>query len=94
MVTQETHYMSMVQLVEPSLTVSMDERKPKKLWCTVAYQARLNLGVWMTNFHCQQQGGAHNWLNLIRVTVPQVTGSNAPVYQNNFLTLYTTIIGT
>ena len=80
MATQETHYASMAQVVEPSSLDSIVTREPKKLRSTVAPQARIAPSVWMTGFHRQQLGGARMWVNLIRLTVPAVTGtSHGPV---------------
>ena len=75
MATQEIHYASMAQVVEPSPQGSSITRDPKKLWSMVVSQVPLVPSAWMTNFHRQRQGGAREWLNLIKVSVPAVTSS-------------------
>jgi hypothetical protein len=88
MTTQEIHYASMAQVVETSsLNLSLPQ-EPKKLWHTVADQARIAPSVWMTEYHHQQLGRARMWLNLIRITVPTVTGNAAPVYQDHYMASY------
>ncbi len=88
MATQEIHYASMAQVVEPSLQGSSVMRDPKKLWIMVVPQVPLVPSAWMTNFHRQRQGGAREWLNLIKVSVPAVTNSGPPVFTSHFMTLH------
>jgi hypothetical protein len=87
MATQEIHCASMAQVVEPSLQGCSIMQDPKKLWSMVAFQAPLVPLAWMTNFHRQRQGGAREWLNLIKVSVPAVTSSGPPVFTSHFMTL-------
>ncbi len=42
----------------------------------------------MTNFHRQHQGGAREWLNLIKVSVPADTSSGPPVFTSHFMILH------
>ncbi len=88
MATQEYHYASMAQVVEPSPQGSSVSRDPKKLWSMVVFQAPLVPSAWMTNFHRQRQGGARQWLNLTKVSVPAVTSSGPPVFTSHYLTLH------
>ncbi len=83
MATQEIHYASMAQVVEPSSTDSVILREPKKLRSMAGLQAHLVPEVWMTEYHRQWPGGARMWVSLIRIMVPAVTGNSAPVYQNH-----------
>jgi hypothetical protein len=78
MATQEIHYASMAQVVEPSSTDSLVTREPKKLQSTVDCQALFVPSVWMTNFHRQRLGRACNWLNLIKLTVPAMIRLRPP----------------
>jgi hypothetical protein len=39
----------------------------------------------MANYHHQRQGGAREWLNLIKVSVPAVTSSGSSVYTSQFM---------
>ncbi len=70
MATQETHYASMAQLVESSPVLTAIEQESKRIRLRMASHARFVPSVWMTNFHCQTLGGAREWLNLIKLTVP------------------------
>ncbi len=88
MATQEIHYASMAQVVEPSPQGSSVMRDPMKLRSMVVPQAPLVPSAWMTNFHRQCQGGAREWLNLIQVSVPAVTSSGPPVFTSHYLTLH------
>jgi hypothetical protein len=88
MATQEIHYVSMAQVVEPSPQGSSVMRDPKKLRSMVAFQVPLVPSAWMTNFHRQCQGGARQWLNLIKVSVPMVTSSGHPVFTSHYLILH------
>jgi hypothetical protein len=88
MATQEIHYASMAQVVEPSPQGSSIMRDPKKLQSMVVPQVPLVPSAWMTNFHRQRQGGAREWLNLIKVSVPMVTSSGPSVFTSHFLTLH------
>jgi hypothetical protein len=88
MATQEIHYASMAQVVEPSPQGSSITRDLKKLRSMVVPQAPLVPSAWMTNFHRQCQGGAREWLNLIKVSVPAVTSSSLPVFTNHYMTLH------
>jgi hypothetical protein len=88
MATQEIHYASMAQVVEPSPQGSLVTRDPKKLWSMVVSQVHLVPLEWMTNFHRQCQGGAREWLNLIKVSVPVVTSSSPLVFTSHFMTLH------
>ncbi len=88
MATQEIHYASMAQVVEPSPQGSSVTRDPKKLRHMVVPQAPLVPSAWMTNFHRQCQGGAREWRNLIKVSVPTVTSSGPPVFASHYLTLH------
>jgi hypothetical protein len=88
MAAQEIHYASMAQVVEPSSLDSIVMRESKKLWSMVASQARIAPSVWMTEYHRQQLGGARMWVNLIRITVPAVTGNDTPVYHDHHMALY------
>ncbi len=40
----------------------------------------------MANYHRQCQGGARQWVNLIKVSVPAVTSNRPPVYTSQFMT--------
>ncbi len=79
MATQETHYVSMAQLVESSPVLTAIKRESKRLQLRTASHARFIPLVWMTNLHHQQQGGACDWLNLIKLTVP-ATVSLGPLH--------------
>jgi hypothetical protein len=87
MAAQETHYVSMAQVVEPSSQNSIVTWESKKLWSTVASQVRIAPSVRMTGYHHQQLGEARMWVNLIRITVPAVTGNDTPVYHDHFMGL-------
>jgi hypothetical protein len=78
MATQEIHYASMAQLVESSLMLSVIVRESMQLWLTTVSQAHFAWSVWMTNFHRHQQGGGHNWLNLIKIMVPAMIQAWSP----------------
>jgi hypothetical protein len=78
MATQETHYASMVQLVESSLALMAIERESKRLRLRTASDALFIPSVWMMNFHRQQLGGAREWLNLIKLTVPVMVSLGPP----------------
>jgi hypothetical protein len=54
----------------------------------VVFQAPLVPSAWMTNFHRQRQGGAREWLNLIKVSAPAVTSIGPPVFTSHYLTLH------
>jgi hypothetical protein len=71
MAAQENHCASMAQLVESSMMLSAIKWESKKLWLMMVSQVRFAQSVWMTNFH-PQQGGGHNWLKLIKITVPSM----------------------
>jgi hypothetical protein len=86
MATHEIHYGSMAQVVEPSPQGSSVMQDPKKLWSVVVFQAPLVPSAWMRNFHRQHQGGAREWLKLIKVSVPAVTSSGPPVFTSHFMT--------
>lgn len=88
MAIQEIHYMSMAQVVEPSLTDSMIMREPKKLWSMVESQVHIAPSVWMREYHHQQLGGAWMWLNLIKIMVPVVTSNDTPIYQDHCMILH------
>ncbi len=88
MATQETHYASMAQLVESSLVLTAIERESKRLQLRRASHARFVPSVWMTNFHCQKLGGAREWLNLIKVTVPAMVSLGPPHLQTDPYALY------
>jgi hypothetical protein len=60
----------MAQLVESSPTLSVIERESKRLQLIKVSQVHFAWSVWMTNFHCHQQGGGYNWLTLIKIMVP------------------------
>jgi hypothetical protein len=42
----------------------------------------------MTEYHHQQLGGAWMWLNVIRITVPTMTGNDTPIYQDHYMMLH------
>jgi hypothetical protein len=88
MAAQEIHCASMAQVVEVSPQASSLTRDTKKLWSIVAFQALVVPSAWMANYHRQHQGGARQWLNLIKVSVPVVTSSGPPVYTSQFMTLH------
>jgi hypothetical protein len=75
---QETHYVSMAQLVESSPALLAIEQESKRHWLRMESQAHFVPLVWMKNFHQQQLGGAHNWLNLIKLTVPAMISLGPP----------------
>jgi hypothetical protein len=79
MATQETHYASMVQLVESSPELMAIKRESKRLRLRTASDTLFIPSVWMTNFHRQQLGGAREWLNLIKLAVP-ATVSLGPLH--------------
>ncbi len=79
MATQEIHYASMAQVVDTSSVDSAIMQDPKKLPSMEASSARLALSVWMTNFRRSWLGGARNWINLIKVTVPATTMRGPPL---------------
>ncbi len=79
MATQETHYASMAQLVESSPALMAIEWESKRLRLRTASDVLFVPSVWMTNFHHQQLGGACEWLNLIKLTVP-ATVSLGPLH--------------
>ncbi len=70
MATQEIQYAIMAQLIESSPMLSVIKQETKRLRLTTVSQARFARSVWMTNFHCHQQGGGCNWLHLIKIMVP------------------------
>ena len=70
MASQEIHYASMVQVVEVSPQTSSITRDTKKLWSIAVFQAPVVPSAWMANYHRQRQGGARQWVNLIKVLVP------------------------
>jgi hypothetical protein len=88
MATQENHYASMAQVIEPSPQGSSIMRDPKKLQSMVVPQVPLVPSAWMTNFHRQRQNGAREWLNLIKVSVPTVTSSGPLAFTSHFMTLH------
>jgi hypothetical protein len=88
MATQEIHYVSIAQGFEPFPQGSSVTWDPKKLRSMVVPQAPLVPTAWMTNFHRQRQGGAREWLNLIKVSVPAVTISGPPLFTSHFMTLH------
>ncbi len=88
MAAQEIHYASMAQGVEVSLQASSLTRDTKKLRSIVAFQAPVVPSAWMANYHRQHQGGARQWVNLIKVSVPAVTSSGPPAYTSQFMTLH------
>jgi hypothetical protein len=88
MATQEIHYASMAQVVEVSPQASKLTRDTKKLWSITVFQAPVVPSAWMANYHHQRQGGARQWVNLIKVSVPAVTSSGPPVYTSQFMTLH------
>jgi hypothetical protein len=88
MAMQEIHFASMAQVVEPSPQGSLMTRDPKKLRSMVVFQAPLVPSAWMTKFHRQCQGGAREWLNLIKVSVPAVISSGPPVFTSHFMALH------
>jgi hypothetical protein len=47
-----------------------------------------SLNLTPPEYHHQQLGGAKMWVNLIRITVPAVTGNTTPVYQDHYMALY------
>ncbi len=88
MATPEIHYASMAQVVTPSPQGSSITRDPKKLRSMVVFQAPLVPSAWMTNFHRPHQGGAREWSNHIKVSVPAVTSSGPLVLTSHFMTLH------
>jgi hypothetical protein len=88
MAAQEIHYASMAQVVEVSPQVSSLTRDTKKLRSIVVFQAPVVPSAWMANYQRQRQGGARQWLNLIKVSVPAVTSSGPLVYTSQFMTLH------
>jgi hypothetical protein len=70
MATQETHYASMAQIVESSPALTAIEQESKRLQLRMPSHEHFVPSVWMTNFHRQMLGGAREWLNLIKLTVP------------------------
>ena len=88
MAAQEIHYASMAQVVEVSPQASSLTRDTKKLQSIVVFQAPVVPSAWMANYYRQHQGGARQWLNLIKVSVPAVTSSGPPVYTSQFMTLH------
>jgi hypothetical protein len=83
MATQDTHYTSMAQLVESSPVLTAIERESKRLCLRTASHAHFVSSVWMTNFHRQKLGGAREWLNLIKLTVPAMVSLGPPHPQTN-----------
>ena len=88
MATQEIHYASMAQVVEVSPQASELTRDTKKLRSITAFPEQVVPLAWMANYHHQHQGGARQWLNLIKVSVPAVTSSSPPVYTSQFMSLH------
>jgi hypothetical protein len=86
--TQEIHYASMAQVVEPSLQGSSVTWDSKKLHSIVVFQALVVPSAWMTNYHRQHQGGARQGLNLIKVSVPAVISSGPPVFTSHVMSLH------
>jgi hypothetical protein len=78
MATQETHYASMAQLVESSMALTAIERESKRLRLRTASDVLFVPSVWMKNFHHQKLGGAHEWLSLIKLTVPATVSLGPP----------------
>ena len=86
MAAQEIHYASMAQVVEASSEASKLTRDTKKLRSIVVFQAPVVPSAWMANYHRQRQGGARQWVNLIKVSVPAVTSNRPPAYTSQFMT--------
>ncbi len=100
MAAQEIHYASMAQVVEVSPQASSLTWDTKKLWSIAIFQAPVVPLAWMANYHHQRLGGARQWVNLIKVSVP-VLGTNsagnivewnlgfflAPAFSNNLFTI-------
>ena len=85
MAAQEIHYASMAQVVEASPEASELTRDTKKLQSIVALQAPVVPSARMANYHRQRQGGAREWANLIKVSVPAVTSNSPPAYTSQFM---------
>jgi hypothetical protein len=85
MATQETHHTSMAQLVKSSPVLTAIERESKRLRLRTASHVYFVPSVWMTIFHCQQQEGAREWLNLIKLTVPATVKPWSPASTNRSL---------
>jgi hypothetical protein len=78
MTIQETHYVSMAQLVESSPVLTVIEWGSKGLRLRAVSHARFVPSIWMTNFYCQQQNGAREWLTLIKLTVTAIDSLGPP----------------
>ncbi len=66
----------MAQVVEVSPQARKLTRDTKKLQSITIFQAQVVPPAWMANYHRQHQGGARQWVNLIKVSVPAVTSSS------------------
>ena len=86
MATQEIHYASMAQVVEVSPQASELTRDTKKLQSITAFPEQVVPSAWMANYHRQHQGGARQWVKLIKVLVPAVTSNRPPAYTSQFMT--------
>ncbi len=84
MAAQEIHYASMAQVVEASPEASELTRDTKKLQSITASPEQVVPLAWMANYHRQRQGGARQWVNLIKVLVPAVTSNRPPAYTSQF----------
>ena len=84
MAAQEIHYASMAQVVEVSPQASKLTRDTKKLRSITASPEQVVPSAWMANYHRHRQGGARQWVNLIKVSVPAVTSNRPPAYTSQF----------
>lgn len=73
----------MAQLVESLSVLLVIVQESKKYRHMMASQACIAPSVWMTKYHHHQQGGAHNWVNLIKVMVPALTMYGPPHPQSD-----------
>ncbi len=85
MAAQEIHYASMAQVVEVSPQARELTRETKKPRSITVFQAQVVPSAWMANYHHQRQGGARQWVNLIKVSVPAVTSNSPPAYTSQFM---------
>jgi hypothetical protein len=88
MATQEIHYASMAQVVEPLLMDLVITQESKKLQSMTESQVCIAMSAWMTNYHRNQQGWVRYWLNFFKITVPTVTRSGLPVLANHYMKLH------